>query len=125
MMELKFRAWDGKKLHLWDSETHPAAGSLECVYPKLHYLPMSYLAGDSNDWVWEQFTGLTDVDGEDIYVGDIVEWDVEMPGTSFTMRETIGSLKTAFDFEGSEETETWRVVGNVHQNPELLTEDHD
>lgn len=136
MRELKFRAWDGEKLHLWYSETHPAAHSLGCTHPKLHYLPISYLVGDSNDWVWEQFTGLKDRDGRDIYEGDIcdgnwpyakrcaVVWD-EARG-SFMFRGVagngLGNGGAAYDSKGYKlNAAKVTVIGNVHQNPELLT----
>ena len=136
MRELKFRAWDGERLHLWDSETHPGARTLGCTYPKLHYLPMSYLVGDSNDWVWEQYTGLTDRDGTDIYEGDIVRFKLDEPlSKEETVTHEIGTVEwcdnccNGFRVQWHNYGNNCRlstldeieVIGDVHQNPDLLT----
>ena len=61
----------------------------------------------------DQFTGLQDSQGVDIYEGDIVTWGE-------------GVIESVFFDDGLFQTESsclddcMLVVGNIHQNPELL-----
>ena len=81
-----------------------------------------------------QFTGLTDKNGKNIYEGDIVEYPIESGGYK---RENIHEVVfenrdgTAYFGIKMSNMETWRfdmdvpvklmkVIGNIHDNPELL-----
>ena len=74
-----------------------------------------------------QFTGLKDVSGVDIYVGDIVRetrtnpsWDSDMvnilPVTYIAPSFMIGDLTASNDYLMISR----EVIGNIHQNSELL-----
>jgi hypothetical protein len=70
---------------------------------------------EDEDLIIEQFTGLLDKNGKEVYEGDIVrQWDVN---------NCIDSLEYAF-YRIAECTldEDCEVIGNIHENPELLRE---
>ncbi|MBR1728314.1 MAG: hypothetical protein IJ728_02185 [Selenomonadaceae bacterium] len=67
-----------------------------------------------------EFTGLQDVAGKDIYEGDIVY--VINDDTVSTVEFAGGSFVVFEDIELFEFYKQCRVVGNIHDNPELLKE---
>ena len=79
-----------------------------------------------------QFTGLTDKNGKKIFEGDIVAYDVEEEGVRYTDYAVIEWSKNGMRYavkwgrgyadewlEKSDES-SFRVAGNIHDNPELL-----
>ena len=115
MREIKFRAWDKECKVMRDHD-------------ELKGLTLDAL--DASDFKLEQFTGLKDLNGKDIYVGDIVKssYKYAQPKISQIIMENGNSyiagedLATGNEMIVSDHVEEIEVIGNVHEDPELLEE---
>lgn len=132
--ELKFRVWDKlekRYLKITPFSKHHYVLDLD---GKFHNL-QNGSGGD--EYVVEQFTGLKDVNGQEIYEGDIVEYcdGQKLPvcmGQYFTgferrdshygwyvsSNEAISDL--ALDERYAVDEYGVEIIGNINENPELL-----
>jgi len=121
MRKIKFRAWD-KKLNRFDDRF-----PLELRdFGKLGYTIAN------NDFVFQQYIGLKDRSGREIYEGDVlgeeeepfavVVWDEEGArfGLKFPNDHIDKSRMTLIDWFDNWKYRNWRVIGNIYENPELL-----
>lgn len=128
MREIKFRAWDN------ETKTFIYSDRLIC-YKRKNYHRFS--AGGSHDdyidyapdeLLIEQYTGLRDKNGKEIYEGDILIY-VDYPGYYFTVKFDYGAFfgdginddMVFCDTDGEE----IKIIGNIHENPELLEPKND
>lgn len=143
MRELKFRVWDNlEKDYL--NEEDIAIDNLGNIF-----IFERYDNNDSDLWytrllpdldnkrhVIEQYTGLKDKNGRDIYEGDIVKYYPRHNGVPYRVYWANESAKFLIGRKGVVGQElssvmynldTGRilleVIGNVHKNPELLEEE--
>ena len=117
---IKFRAWDkDENRYFIDGKDGYLANLLCCN---------DWDMFDPDDYVWEQFIGLKDVNGKEIYTGDIVEssYKYAQPKVSQIIIENGNSyilgedLATGNEMLVSDHISEIKVIGNVHKNTDLL-----
>lgn len=118
MREFKFRAWGGDETKYF--VYFDLLGQREdSVVQSGDENPRDLLYHKDIDII-EQYTGLKDRDGTEIYEGDIVEW-AGMPPSEIVFRQSafIESMNR-YHLNKESMSHFGKVVGNIHENPELL-----
>lgn len=130
--EIKFRAWRGNKMVQVDQitmgeNTWICNGGIGISIPFQPSIPLM------------QYTGLKDKNGKEIYEGDIVKTDFKQDGShesiqviefyegAFGSRNKDDHFRIPALFSGRStegmNTNYYEIIGNIHQNPELLKGD--
>lgn len=117
MREIKFRAWGKNIKEFLSPDGYPYGLTLKEIQN----------IEDIDLWEFQQFTGLKDKNGKEIYEGDIVSGNIcdsfikfdnfiveNLTGAKF---EVWNGINTVFDLHDVYECE---VIGNTLENPELI-----
>lgn len=121
--EIKFRAWDKEeKEYYYDVEyTYDFLCSGRGCYAE----SFGEVLNQPDRFIVEQFTGLLDRNGKEIYEGDIVkvghlrprfEVTYNIACTKFWMQNN----ELVEEFENWNEETGVEIIGNIHENPDLL-----
>lgn len=142
MREIKFRAWDGKEMHL-PEQSDPSDFFIEPEGRLCHIREVGVEGHISifprKGWKLMQFTGLKDKNGKEIYEGDIVSYGRRMYEVMinfngyYLQRYKLwnGKFVPSFQYALSlitkpnkdrfgGEVDNAEVIGNIYENAELL-----
>jgi len=127
MRELKFRAWDKvEEKMLFDADPFAihVSGSNEPLLAETHR---------NEDCIFEQYTGLKDKNGKEIYEGDILGGIWEDGYIAYCDKckqfqyhcNGVGCMACSGDVQWYElvDDRELEVIGNIHENPELVKEE--
>lgn len=137
MREIKFRIWDikNKELLQWDDIWYSVAKVPDELVGGVPWIPFISLAFKAEDkYVVQQFTGLKDKNGKEIYDGDILkakndEWPWKEDCGWVCYYDSDAQYRIAWDLAGLScedngsfaECYDIEVVGNIYEHTELLT----
>ena len=133
MRELKFRVWVKDEERYYDEsdeESYMIVPNGNVTYTSEPYEEDGVWFTDTtsatSDVIVEQYTGLKDKNGKEIYEGDIVtlngEWEeIEHDDCSIvTFENGCFRVGDGYENEAGSYLSDWRIIGNIHEDPELL-----
>lgn len=118
MREIKFRAWNGKQMIEQDNLI--ISGRYSGIYKNATLGDfIKNIQEVDTKCILMQFTGIKDCCGNDIYEGDIVEYEFSSCGNQigeFVFIDGVFCLKNTNGYR----PHVCEIIGNIHENPELI-----
>lgn len=126
----KFRAWNGYRNIMADYVSAIQNGDTQGTPSSVNVI----VNGKNETWDIEndhvellQYTGLKDANGKDIYEGDLLKVKIEdsWQATRFLVKNVWDPHVWMAESDPYYAVREMIVIGNVHENPELLEAEHD
>ena len=128
----KFRAWDETQHKMLQADC------IEFIDGKAYWVEASPTdgnvqggndgpIGDNSQLKLEQYTGLKDANGKEIYEGDIIEATIEgcIQDDKYLVKNMWDPHVWTEESDSYYAVQKMEVKGNMHTNPELLEAHHD
>lgn len=122
METIKFRAWNKETMRMWSHELMERSKvfALASALPHQDFL----IVPNGKHLILMQYSGLKDDNGKEIYEGDILkDW---RSGTEQVNPYIVVDLRELYLEQNRDDfyytMTNCRVIGNIHENPELLKE---
>ena len=134
--KIKFRAWDGKEMHISFLVARPQFADALSIMTDEKFALAQY---EKQEWKVMQFTGLHDKNDKEIYEGDVIKihtgaltilpnsptfhkgvivWNEGVCAFQYSYDAIAGRLtNTLYEFECVK----YEVIGNIYENAELQT----
>ena len=126
MRELKFRAWNLKNKQMWYDGGHI---DLSLSLDGELYTNDAYYSPVKDEFIIMQYTGLKDVNGKEIYEGDVIrlrdsiaciEHDDKHTGFRFRWVDNQSHLGGTTWHEGMLYVMEYEIIGNIYENPDIV-----
>lgn len=110
--EIKFRAWD-----LTDNKWFYSSSD-----PLKKFNDDNWTGHEDGELIWQQYTGLKDKNGKEIYEGDILQLDEIIGSVIYDD----GAFQMILDDSAGrsvllqDRTKRFEVIGNIYENPNLI-----
>lgn len=133
MKEPKFRIWDklnkvffyidfqnnylrAENASMVSSKCYPHLVGLPYPITNKHCPNFSFLKSlESDNYTWQQFTGLKDIDGKDIYDGDLLEDEGGVDNVYY--KDGCFWIDDIWLYELASDN---KIIGNIFENPNLI-----
>lgn len=121
--EIKFRAWDANENKMFEPSSISWKDGTIWACDAHGENKLEYELVNPNTMLM-QYTGEPDETGKDIYEGDIVEEEVETEYGKEKIKHDVTFNAGAFYPICMQPSTTFKIIGNVHEHPELMTGRH-
>jgi len=136
MREINFRAWNKYKKIMVYSNEDESADYWDGAYASDVQIINGALSGEDfgpdhgcPTYIWQQYTGLKDKNGKEIYEGDIVDSHAHIDNDYYFREVVYSSDSCGLRFKpgtgiilckNNADKGCFNIIGNIYENPELL-----